>query len=326
MGPADGWVNLARVYQKEGRIPEALEALEKAARHQEPAAPWVINWLTGQINVRNGMLDEAIQNFESVLNTKIPSRKLDFGLDYFVINELAAAWYARARIEAVKSPERQEFLKKTIDAYRRTIAIDSEDVAAHYGLGLAYGDPAWGDKTAGALGAGGGEGEAIASDALLELAATIAAPMGRGDATARRDLALRLARDVARYMDGPRPRFESRLEPLYDVVEILGPAWDVETDPAARAALARALEVSHKRLHERLKPDETAEGLAFRLARKRDPAANHNAQSIVIHSLHRAGAPGIDLPAAQVGSSPAATIPAAAATAPSPPLASENGE
>ena len=39
LGPADGWVNLARVYQKEGRIPEALAALESAARHKEPAAP-----------------------------------------------------------------------------------------------------------------------------------------------------------------------------------------------------------------------------------------------------------------------------------------------
>ena len=50
LGRADGWVNLARVYQREGRIPEALSALEKAAAHKEPAAPWVINWLTGQIN------------------------------------------------------------------------------------------------------------------------------------------------------------------------------------------------------------------------------------------------------------------------------------
>ena len=31
LGPSDGWVNLARVYQKEGRIPEALAALESAA-------------------------------------------------------------------------------------------------------------------------------------------------------------------------------------------------------------------------------------------------------------------------------------------------------
>ena len=53
LGRTDGWVNLARVYQKEGRIPDALAALEKAAAHEEPPAPWVINWLTGQINVRN---------------------------------------------------------------------------------------------------------------------------------------------------------------------------------------------------------------------------------------------------------------------------------
>ena len=88
LGPADGWVNLARVYQKEGRIPEALAALEKAANHEKPAAPWVINWLSGQINARNGDLDEAIESFQSVLATKIPDRKFDFSLDYEVNNEL----------------------------------------------------------------------------------------------------------------------------------------------------------------------------------------------------------------------------------------------
>src|SRR5260370_32822225 len=31
LGKADGWVNLARVYQREGRIPDAMAALEKAA-------------------------------------------------------------------------------------------------------------------------------------------------------------------------------------------------------------------------------------------------------------------------------------------------------
>ncbi len=104
-------------------------------------------------------------------------------------------------------------------------------------------------------------------------------------------------------MAGPRPQYQSRLEPLHEIVEILGPAWDAETDDHARAALARALEVTHRRLHERLKPDETAEGQAFAAARKLDPAANQNAQSIVIHSLHRAGAPGIDRPSGPVSAS-----------------------
>src|SRR5262249_21023765 len=147
LGPPDGWVNLARVYQKEGRIPEALSALESAARHEKPSAPWVINWLSGQINARNGALDEAIKSFQAVLGTRIPDRKFDFSLDYEVNNELAAALYATSRpIMPVSSPERLDYLKQTVAAYRRTLAIDSENVFAHHGLGLAYGTPPWGEK------------------------------------------------------------------------------------------------------------------------------------------------------------------------------------
>ena len=118
LGSADGWVNLGRVYQKEGRIPEALDALEKAAKHEKPAAPWVINWLSGQINARNGAFDEAIASFQSVLDTRIPDRKIDLSLDYEVNNELAFALYARAMQEHSTSPERLEYLKKAVAAYR----------------------------------------------------------------------------------------------------------------------------------------------------------------------------------------------------------------
>ncbi|MGO9922040.1 MAG: tetratricopeptide repeat protein, partial [Isosphaeraceae bacterium] len=299
---ADGWVNLARVYQREGRIPDALAALEKAARHKQPAAPWVINWLTGQINVSNGMLEHATENFQSVLATRIPDRKLDFSLDYRVINDLGATYYARARsVMPVSSPERIDLLQKAIATYRRTLAIDSENMTAHYQLGQAFGDAAWRDRKSPALppesGAGGTDGaHAVDPDGIVKLAASVADR--KQPASDRRSLALRLARQVIQFMDGPPPRYQSRMEPLYEIVEVLGPAWDAETDPTVRAALARALEMTHKRLHERLKPDETAEGQAFARARQNDLAANQNAQSIVIHSLHRPGAPGIDPPQA----------------------------
>jgi hypothetical protein len=262
----------------------------------------VINWLTGEINARNGLLDEAIQSFESVLATRIPSRKIDLSLDYEVINELALAFYGRARIEAIQSPERQELLKKTIATYRRTLAIDSENDVAHYGLGLAFGDPAWGIKTGAkpppaANAAPNGNAEATTPESLLSLAA--AAADVKASALKRRAAAQRLAQEIVRFMEGARPRYQSRLEPLHDVAEILGRAWDAGSDAGTQSALARALEVTHKRLHERLKPDETAEGRAFRLARERDPAANQNAQSIVIHSLHRRGAPLFDTPTSQ---------------------------
>ena len=299
---ADGWVNLARVYQREGRIPDALAALEKAANHKEPGAPWVINWLTGQINASNGLLDDAIASFESVLATKIPDRKFDFSTDYRVINDLGAALYARARIELpVTNVARRDYLIKAIAAYRRTLAIDSEDVSAHWGLAQAYSDPAWGKQTAGEPPAASreamtsAEAEPTEGDSLVKLAASIADP--NVDVRERRSRARLLEHEIDRFMAGARPRYQSRLEPLHDVVATLDPAWQAaETDPDTLSALAQALKASHRQLHERLKPDETAEGRAFSLARQRDPAANMNAQSIVIHPLHRNGAPGIDEP------------------------------
>ena len=80
-----------------------------------------------------------------------------------------------------------------------------------------------------------------------------------------------------RYLDGPRPKYGSRQEPLLEVVERLGPLWNSDPDPGAQAA-AHALEVTHKNLHRLLKPDETAEGAAVANARHADPAANENAQ------------------------------------------------
>ena len=300
LGKADGWVNLARVYEREGRIPEALEALEKAASHKEPAAPWTINWLTGRINARNGLLDEAIANFESVVETRIPERKFDFSLDYVVLNELAQACYGRARIEPVDGDDRKAWLSKAIATYHRSVKIESEDVASHYGLGLAFGDPAWGPKPP----------EPEAGDGPIDpesLAAQVPAIVDAASpAATRKKRALKLAADVSRYARGPRPKYQSRLEPLYEVTDGLAKAWEEAGDPEVRSAIGRVLEVGHKALHERLKPDETAEGRAFAIARGNSPAANMNAQSIVIHPLHRPGAPGID-------PSPAAA-PTAAAT------------
>ncbi len=85
---------------------------------------------------------------------------------------------------------------------------------------------------------------------------------------------------------------------MYEVVEKLGPVCRVEDDQPARIALTKALVVTHKTLHKLLKPDELAEGRAVASARKNDLAADQNAQSIVIHPLHRQGAPGPHKPRA----------------------------
>ncbi|WP_435022205.1 multiheme c-type cytochrome [Tundrisphaera sp. TA3] len=286
LGFADGWVNLARVYLREGRNADARDALEKAANHPKPAAPWVISWLSGQIDERNGFLDEAIERYEAVLGHKIPEKGFDFGKDYEVINALGSVTYARARQEDLKSPERTKWLLRAAEVYRRTIAIDSENVAAHYGLGLAYADLATAatDQPAPA----GAPTEQI----LREWLATATDP------TIPRDRRMAASRDLARmvpaFLAAPRQEFASRLNPLHDVVETLGRSFAEGEDPTLRSAQALALAATHKALHALFKPDETAEGRAVANARRDNPAADQNAQSIVIHPLHRPGAPGID--------------------------------
>jgi tetratricopeptide (TPR) repeat protein len=50
----------------------------------------------------------------------------------------------------------------------------------------------------------------------------------------------------------------------------------------------------HRRQHERYRPDDNARDRAVANARRRDPAADHAAQAIVIYPLQRPGAPGFE--------------------------------
>ena len=150
-----------------------------------------------------------------------------------------------ARSSRSRAPSGRDCLAKAVAAYRRTLAIDSENVAAHYGLGLAYADPAWGEtgrpRPADAgepTGRAGRPGRAARSWPPRSPTARRPPP------SAERSAPLELAGAVAPvHRRSPRPEFESRLEPLHEVVERLGPVWERETDPDAQAALARALEV-----------------------------------------------------------------------------------
>jgi hypothetical protein len=192
-----------------------------------------------------------------------------------------------------------DFLSRAVGAYRRTLAIDSENIAAHFGLGLAYAElsrkagpgvlpPPRYDRRP-----DGGLDRAIIAQAEAATEAGVE-PRMRG---AR---ALDLAATIRKFLAMPPTEFVSRLEPLHVVVERLGPALAAEADPATQAAMARALEAAHKALHAMFKPDETAEGRAVAIARRDDPAADQNAQSIVIHGLHRPGAPGVEAATAAV--------------------------
>jgi len=148
LGRADGPLNLARVYFKEGRLDEAVTALQRAAAFNPPAPRWTVAWLTGMVDKQNGFLDKAITDFRSVLYDRYPEldqRGFDFSKDYEVINELGSTLFERSKLERNDPAKQREFLAQARDEFEKTLAIDSENVAAHYNLALIYDE--LGDKS-----------------------------------------------------------------------------------------------------------------------------------------------------------------------------------
>jgi hypothetical protein len=143
LGRADGALNLARVYYKEGRIDEAGDALHRAAAAGAPA--WTVAWLSGLVNKENGYLDQAIDDFTRTLTAGAAAgaaRRFDFSRDYEVINELGQTLFERAKVERgpARAAARRKFLQDAAAQFERTLAIDSENVTAHYALNLIYGE------------------------------------------------------------------------------------------------------------------------------------------------------------------------------------------
>jgi tetratricopeptide (TPR) repeat protein len=144
LGRADGALNLARVHFKEGRLGEAVGALQRANdtnRFDPPGNRWTIAWLNGLVNKQNGVLDDAIREFTSILEDRYPElerRGFNFSRDYEVINELGQTLFERAKMER-GDPERQRgYLREAVRRFNDTLAIDSENVTAHYNLALIH--------------------------------------------------------------------------------------------------------------------------------------------------------------------------------------------
>jgi tetratricopeptide (TPR) repeat protein len=141
LGRYDGPLNLARVYFKEGRLEDAVAALQRASKFNPPAPRWTVAWLNGLVNKQNGYLDKAISEFRSILEDRyeeLDKRGFDFSLDYEVINELGQTLFERAKLERGNEAEQRRWLTAAVARFKRTLEIDSENVTAHYNLALIY--------------------------------------------------------------------------------------------------------------------------------------------------------------------------------------------
>jgi tetratricopeptide (TPR) repeat protein len=141
----DGPMNLARAYLAEGRLDEAVAALNRAEQYskEEGFPRWTWAWLSGDVNRQQGRLEEAITNLSSVLNDRTEDMQLrgfDFSKDYEVINLLALTQFdlGRVRVRQKRQPEAAALWGEAITNFQKTLALDSENATAHHGLQLLY--------------------------------------------------------------------------------------------------------------------------------------------------------------------------------------------
>jgi tetratricopeptide (TPR) repeat protein len=147
LGRYDGPLNLARTLVAEagpGQLDAAAAAIQRASEFKDPQAPpWTMAWLSGVINRQQGQLESAEGNFRQVLEYRTEEtikRKFDFSKDYEVINLLGQTVFDRAlqiRGES-RTEERSARLKEAVEIFQKTLAIDSENVDAHYNLSQLY--------------------------------------------------------------------------------------------------------------------------------------------------------------------------------------------
>jgi tetratricopeptide (TPR) repeat protein len=282
---AHGYLNLARVYEKEGRLAEAARALNQARTAKPPAPWWTVAWLNGLVNEQNARtsedFDTAISNFERILDpaNQPRQRKFDFTRDYVIQNKLGSTLFKRAQFER-NVKQRDAFLLRAITAYQRTLAIDPENMDAHYGLSQCYTLLAEARPEDSYLDTPGTQTDL---EHLQALGGVVCNDKKEKEERLRSALQLHqaltaLGKEANKAWYPKRPRFDA-------VLAQLQPCFHKETDPQLRGAVAYALAGVHLQLYAIYRPDELARGRATGRYRAKHLAASRAAEPIVIYSL-----------------------------------------
>ncbi|MFQ6114350.1 MAG: tetratricopeptide repeat protein, partial [bacterium] len=112
----DGWVNLARVYLREGNLQWAEAALASAEKVQPGFHKTY--YFRGLLHKVRGEYQQAVQDLQAVAN--------QYPKDRVVLNQIGRVYYLNAEPE------------KAIPYFQRVLDIDVEDLMAHYNLMLCY--------------------------------------------------------------------------------------------------------------------------------------------------------------------------------------------
>jgi tetratricopeptide (TPR) repeat protein len=100
-----------------------------------------VAWFSGLVDKQNGFLDQAIAEFRGILEDRyleLDQRGFDFSKDYVVINELGQALVERAKAEWQDQARQRELLAAARQRFEQTLALDPENLTAHYNLALIF--------------------------------------------------------------------------------------------------------------------------------------------------------------------------------------------
>jgi hypothetical protein len=115
-GYADGWVNVARTRIQQGNMSDAESMLRKALEIEPELAK--THFFLGTALKALGRYDEAIEHLKKA-SSKYPR-------DRVVLNQLGRVLFL------------QRQFRPSVETFQRVLAIDPEDLQAHYNLMLAY--------------------------------------------------------------------------------------------------------------------------------------------------------------------------------------------
>lgn len=278
---AHGHVNMARVFFDEGRLSDAVEALNRAKENDPPAPWWTAAWFMGLVNAQNGHLDEAVANLEKIVDpAKQPwDRKFDFTKDYVVLNELGNLLFKRSQQED-DAAARDRYLLRAVDRYEATLRVDPEDLDANFGLAQCFdrlGETAPNVEPSGA---------SVPDEMeMTGLAREFADP--RGARADRLQAGARLGQGLLRLGGRPSAADRLKLPTLLALIRACRPAYGGDADAEVSAVAAQLLGRMYRQTHLIYKPDDNARDRTVRLYREKHPAADHASHAIVIYPTDR---------------------------------------
>ena len=139
LGRAEGWINLTRTYLQQGRINEAQDALMHAANNQEFRYTWQLAYFAAVIDLQNGFIEKAIDNFSRVYNTEFKNAQLanfDFSKDYKFVTLYAQTVVQRSKM--LEGERRTQYQQKALQLYNEVLLLNPEWADAHFGLFQLY--------------------------------------------------------------------------------------------------------------------------------------------------------------------------------------------